>query len=87
MGLSEREQKLLEELERSLTDNAFVDGAKKLSKTRVSARRLITGSVIAVAGVAVLVAGVSMRQMLFGIAGFAVMLVGVSMAASTNTSK
>ena len=87
MGLSEREQQLLDELERSLTGSPAEKKAKKLSKENVSAKRVISGSLLVVAGISVLLAGVMNQAMVVGVLGFAFMLVGVSIAASTPPSK
>ncbi|MCU1578202.1 MAG: hypothetical protein JWP19_406 [Rhodoglobus sp.] len=81
MPLSEQEQRLLEEMERSLYQNDadFV--------ATVSARRgktnytvLVLGILVAVVGVATLVTGVVVRQPLVGVLGFAIMFVGVLLA-------
>jgi UPF0716 family protein affecting phage T7 exclusion len=87
MGLSEREQQLLDELERSLTGSAADRKSKKISQGNVSAKRVIAGSLIVVAGISVLLAGVMNQVMALGILGFALMLAGVYLAASTSQSK
>jgi predicted phage tail protein len=87
MGLSEREQQLLEELERSLAGTTAAKKSQKLSRDSVSAKRVIAGSVIFVAGLRVLLVGVMNRVMAIGVAGFALMLGGVSLAVSTGTKK
>ena len=87
MGLSEREQQLLEELERSLAGTTAAKKSQKLSRDNVSAKRVIAGSVIFVAGLSVLLAGVMNRVMAIGVVGFALMLGGVSLAVSTGAKK
>ena len=87
MGLSEQEQKLLDELEKSLTGKHSAKVGGKPRKGVVSAQRIILGSVVAVAGIGVLLAGVMNQVILLGIAGFALMLGGVYLAASTNPTK
>lgn len=87
MGLSEQEQKLLDELEKSLTGKHSAKVGSQPRKGEVSAQRIILGSVLAVAGMGVLLAGVMNQVMLLGVAGFALMLGGVYLAASTNPTK
>jgi UPF0716 family protein affecting phage T7 exclusion len=87
MGLSEREQQLLDELERSLTGSTAQKKSKNLSPENISAKRVISGSLIVVAGISVLLAGVMNQAMGIGVLGFVLMLAGVSLAASTPKSK
>ena len=87
MGLSEREQQLLDELEKSLTGGASDSAKRKLASTNVSAKRVISGTLVLVAGLVTLLAGVINRFPLIGIAGFLVMLAGVYLAASTPRAK
>lgn len=87
MGLSEREQQLLDELERSLTGSSAEKKSKKLSQENISAKRVISGSLLVIAGISVLLAGVMNQAMAIGVFGFALMLAGVSLAASTSKSK
>lgn len=82
MPLSEQEQRLLDEMERSLYQNdaefaAKVNGSSRL---RSGATGLVVGVLVAVAGIAVLVAGVVFQQWLIGVLGFAVMFAGVLVA-------
>jgi len=83
MPLSEQEQRLLEEMERSLyhNDADFV--------ATVSSRRgkpnytvVVLGILLGLAGVATLVAGVIVRLPIVGILGFVVMFAGVLVAVS-----
>lgn len=87
MGLSEREQQLLDELERSLADSPAAKRTRKLAKENVSSKRIIGGSVILVAGISVLLAGVMNRVMGLGVVGFVIMAGGAYLAASTKPSK
>jgi uncharacterized membrane protein HdeD (DUF308 family) len=87
MGLSEREQKLLDELEKSLTGGAADSAKRKLARSNVSAKRVIAGTLILVAGLSTLLAGVMNQVLLIGLFGFALMLAGVYLAASTPGSK
>lgn len=87
MGLTEREQKLLEELERSLAEGQGGDPSRKLGSVEFSARKIIIGILILLAGLTALLSGVTNRSMVLGVVGFVVMLVGVFLAASTGKKK
>lgn len=87
MGLSEREQQLLDELERSLSGSPAEKKAKMLSGENISAKRVITGTLVFVAGLSVLLAGVMNQAMGIGVIGFALMLGGVYLAVSTSSAK
>lgn len=81
MPLSEQEQRLLEEMERSLYQNdADFVATVSPRRGRPNYTVLVVGVLIAVVGVAVLVTGVIIRQPLVGVLGFAVMFVGVLLA-------
>ncbi|MCU1514660.1 MAG: hypothetical protein JWO10_1750 [Microbacteriaceae bacterium] len=83
MPLSEHEQRLLEEMERSLyhNDADFVATVGN-RRGRPSYRTIVIGILVAILGVAAIVAGVALRQPLIGVAGFIVMFVGVLIAVS-----
>lgn len=84
MGLSEQEQKLLDELERGLyaTDAGL---AQKLGKPGArSPQRIIAGSALAVIGISLLVVAVVIQVAIFGVAGFLSMLAGLVVATSSN---
>lgn len=87
MGLTEREQQLLDELERSLSGTSAEKKSKKLSRENVSAKRVISGLLVFVAGISVLLAGVMNQVMVIGVIGFALMLGGVYLAISTPRAK
>jgi len=81
MPLSEQEQRLLEEMERSLyhNDADFV--------ATVSARRgkpnytsLVVGVLVFVLGIAALATGVILKTAIIGVLGFVIMLAGVLVA-------
>lgn len=78
MPLSEHEQRLLEEMERSLyhNDADFVATAGA-SRLRPNYRSIALGVLIAVAGIVALMAGVAVQQLWLGIVGFVVMFTGV----------
>jgi hypothetical protein len=84
MGLSEREQQLLDELERGLyaSDSSL---AHKLGKPGArSPKRIIAGVALAIIGLSLLVVAVILQFALFGVAGFLVMLAGLILATSSN---
>ncbi len=81
MPLSEHEQRLLEEMERSLYQNDADFVAKVGGKrARPAYRSIVLGVLIAVVGIAVLVTGVFVQQPVVGILGFVVMFAGVLLA-------
>ena len=81
MPLSEQEQRLLEEMERSLyhNDADFVAGAAG-RHGRPTYTRIVTGVLIGVVGVATLIAGVGVRLPIVGVLGFILMFAGVLIA-------
>ena len=81
MPLSEQEQRLLEEMERSLynNDSDFVATVGNRSG-RPNYTLIVVGVLGALVGIAVIVAGVIFRQPLVGVAGFVVMLAGALFA-------
>lgn len=81
MPLSEQEQRLLDEMERNLyrNDADFVATVGP-RRGRPNYTSLVVGILIGVAGIAVLVTGVVIRQPLVGVLGFAVMFAGVLVA-------
>ncbi|MCU1637258.1 MAG: Membrane protein [Cryobacterium sp.] len=85
MPLSEQEQRLLEEMERSLYHNdADFVATVGASRTRPNYRSIALGVLIAVAGIVALIAGVAVHQLWLGILGFAVMFTGVLVALSPS---
>ncbi|NUU08306.1 DUF3040 domain-containing protein [Leifsonia sp. C5G2] len=81
MPLSEHEQRLLEEMERSLYQNDADFVAKVGGKrARPAYRSIVLGILLAVVGVIVLVVGVWFQQPLVGILGFIFMFAGVLVA-------
>ncbi|WP_420367352.1 DUF3040 domain-containing protein [Curtobacterium sp. L1-20] len=81
MPLSEQEQRLLEEMERSLyqNDSDFVARVTR-RQGRPSYTSITLGVLGALAGVAIVIVGLVLRQPLIGILGFVVMLAGVLFA-------
>lgn len=86
MALSEREQKLLEEMERGLyaSDADFANRVAKRSAP--SAKRLIGGTALAVIGLSILLFAVIIQFAIFGVVGFLVVLTGL-VVASSNISQ
>ena len=75
MPLSEHEQRLFEQIERSLAEDSKFASAVRSTDPRFHARRRIVFAVIAVLlGLAVLIYGVAIQIPLLGVAGFVVML-------------
>lgn len=80
MALSEREQRLLEEMERNLYNNE-ADVVTTLGIRRIPNYRAIAiGAIVALAGLITMVVGVSQDITLVGIIGFAILFSGVMVA-------
>lgn len=78
MALSEREQRMLDEMERHLYQSeADVLNTSRPTTGKPDYRAIVVGSVIAVVGLALLLGGVMMNQIAIGVLGFAAMLMGV----------
>ncbi|WP_349898217.1 DUF3040 domain-containing protein [Parafrigoribacterium soli] len=83
MPLSEQEQRLLEEMERSLYHNdADFVGAVSSRGGRRNYTTIVVGILVGILGVAAIVTGVAIRLPIIGVAGFVVMFVGVLVAIS-----
>ncbi|MEV1287964.1 DUF3040 domain-containing protein [Micromonospora sp. NPDC049679] len=81
MPLSEHEQRLFEQIERSLAEDPKFASAVRASDPRFYARRrLLVAAVVGVAGLALLVYGAVTKVSLLGVAGFVVMLGAVAFA-------
>lgn len=81
MPLSEQEQRLLDEMERSLYhgDADFVASVGR-ARGRVSYTAVVGGILLAVAGIGVLILGVLLHNWFVGALGFAAMFGGVVIA-------
>ncbi|WP_243062878.1 DUF3040 domain-containing protein [Humibacter sp. RRB41] len=88
MPLSEHEQRLLDEMERSLYQND-ADFVAKVGGVRVrpSYRSVVLGILLAVVGVGVLLTGVFLQLIVVGILGFVLMLAGVLLAITPSRVK
>jgi hypothetical protein len=76
MPLSEQEQRLLDEMERSLYHHDADDVATVGGRVRASYTAIALAIIAGVVGVVLLIVGVVVQQPLVGVAGFAVMFVG-----------
>ena len=83
MPLSEQEQRLLEEMERSLyhNDADFVAGGSR-RRGRPTYSMVVAGVLIAIVGLAGLVTGVVIQLPVVGVIGFVAMFAGVLIALS-----
>jgi hypothetical protein len=81
MPLSEQEQRLLEEMERSLYQNDadFVPTTGQ-RRGRPNYTVLVIGALVGLLGIATLIVGVVIQQTWLGILGFVVMFAGVLLA-------
>ncbi|WGD36478.1 DUF3040 domain-containing protein [Lysinibacter sp. HNR] len=87
MALSEREQRLLEEMERNLYNSeSDVVNTSNAAKLRPSYRSLVVGILLAIAGIIVLLAGVVTSLAWLGVIGFVAMLGGVLYAITPRKS-
>ena len=80
MPLSEQEQRLLDEMERSLYHHDADDVATVGRRGRASYTAIALAIVAGVLGLVLLVVGVVVRQPLVGLLGFAAMFVGAMLA-------
>lgn len=75
MPLSEHEQRLFDQIERSLAEDPKFASAVRASDPRFHARRrILLAAVVIVAGLALVVYGAVSSSTLLGVAGFVVML-------------
>lgn len=82
MGLSEREQQLLDDMERRLYQSEADVMQTAPSRARLNLRSLVLGILVLLVGVGALIAGVGLQQLWLGLVGFAVMLGGTLLAFS-----
>lgn len=82
MALSDREKKVLEELERELyaSDSKFM--RKVAPSAPKSTRAVVGGSALAVVGLSVIIFAVIVQTLWFGVLGFVLMLAGLVLASS-----
>jgi uncharacterized membrane protein len=84
MALSEREQKLLEEMERNLLseDAQFAKSIRTASSSNQSAGKLVAGVLTLLAGIGLLITAVMLQVAFFGVVAFLVMLIGLVVASA-----
>jgi hypothetical protein len=87
MALSEREQRLLDELERGFYESDPNLANKISSSGSVNPARLILGLIIGLIGVSLIVFAVAIQVAFFGVFAFIVMLTGLIVASSNLTSQ
>ena len=88
MPLSEHEQKLLEQLEKQLheDDPKFASSMGSDPGRSWSTRHVIIGVLAALAGIGLLLAGVSMQSIVVGVLGFVLMGAGVYFATMRSSA-
>ncbi len=86
MALSEHEQRLLDQLEQQLhaDDPKFAHSMASDTRRSMSTRRLVIGSLITIAGILVLLAGIIYQNIFIGVAGFLIMGGGVYFATTKS---
>ncbi|SCL37515.1 Protein of unknown function [Micromonospora rhizosphaerae] len=85
MPLSEHEQRLFEQIERSLAEDPKFASAVRASDPRFHARRrLLVAAGVVIAGLALLVYGVVITTPLLSVAGFVVMLASLGYAVQSH---
>jgi hypothetical protein len=73
--LSEHEQRLFEQIERSLAEDAkFASAVRSTDPRNHARRRIVLAAVAVLLGLGVLIYGVASKEPLLGVAGFVVML-------------
>lgn len=84
MALSEREQKLLEEMERNLLaqDADLAKTLRDSSPSNQSATKLVIGVLTFLFGLGLLILSVVLQVAFFGIVAFLVMLIGLTVASA-----
>lgn len=86
MGLSEHEQQMLDEMERQLyRSEADVMQAPK-SRALLNTRFVVFGVLTIIAGLGLLITGVSIQMLWLGMVGFVVMFAGALLAFSKTES-
>lgn len=87
MALSEREQRLLEEMERNLYENE-ADIVTTLGDRRgPNPTAIALGVIVALAGLITMVVGVNLSLTVVGVIGFAVLFTGVMVAVAAPGKK
>ncbi|NKX54952.1 DUF3040 domain-containing protein [Arthrobacter mobilis] len=89
MPLSEHEQRLLEQLEQQLhaDDPKFASHMEAAGSRSLSTRHIVVGSLVAVAGILVLLIGIWNQIIAVGVLGFVIMGAGVYWATTRRPSR
>jgi hypothetical protein len=90
VGLSENEQKVLEELERQLTGGKPAPKETKVNQVDGKVkygRLLVLGSLLVVVGLALMVFSITIQQVIVGVLSFLTMLTGLYLVSQNWTSK
>ncbi len=87
MALSEREQQLLDEMERRLYQSEADVMQTATASTRLNLRSLVLGILVVLAGVGALIAGAGLQMFWLGLVGFVVMLAGTLLAFSKREAR
>lgn len=87
MGLSEHEQRMLDELERSLRADDVALASKLEKPASLAPKRIIAGVLFAAVGLAALVFGVVAHLIAAGALGFVAMLAGLWLATAKSSVK
>lgn len=83
MALSEREQRLLEEMERNLYQNEADILTTSGVKRQPNYTAIAIGAIVALAGLVTMLIGVYQDLTLVGVIGFAILFAGVMVAVAT----
>ncbi len=86
MALSEREQQLLDDMERRLYQSEADVMQTAHASTRLNLRSLVLGILVVLAGIGALIAGAAFQMFWLGLVGFAIMLAGSLLAFSKRES-
>jgi hypothetical protein len=83
MALSEREQRLLEEMERNLReDSQFANRVREVDSSNQSSGKLVGGVLLLLVGIGFLILAVILQVAFFGVAAFLVMVMGLVIASA-----
>jgi fatty acid desaturase len=87
MPLSEYEQSVIEQLERSLMNDDFEFGRRRRGTTSNSVLRVLAIIALLVFGMVVLAAGVTTQQIYVGVLGFVFVFMGIALASTAKKPK
>lgn len=87
MALSEREQQLLDDMERRLYQSEADVMQTGTDRVSFNLRSLVLGILVVLAGIGALIAGAGLQMLWLGLVGFVVMLSGTLLAFSKREVK